>query len=135
MAKEPYELAIPVPLLGDLTVRVVLVSVDLLASSQFEGAARSVGAEVANIGPAKLDQAVESPPELVVFDLSTPTQDLPGKVARLKALDPPPAVIAFGPHVQEQKLQAAADAGCDAVLTRGQFYRSAAEILQRYASS
>ncbi|MEM8865237.1 MAG: hypothetical protein AAGF31_06775 [Planctomycetota bacterium] len=114
---------------------IFLVSGDLLAGSQFEGATRTAGAMLRTLGPDKvLTAAAEQLPQLVVFDLAAPVGDLAGKVTQLKALSPPPAVIAFGPHVQEQRLQQAADAGCDAVLTRGQFYRNACEVIARYAS-
>lgn len=41
-------------------------------------------------------------------------------------------VVAFGPHVHESKLKAAATAGCDAVLARGQFRRRVGQILQEH---
>ncbi|MEM9186997.1 MAG: hypothetical protein AAGB00_10925 [Planctomycetota bacterium] len=116
--------------------RVILVSVDLLASSQLHGVTQAAGLELDVLGPAGLLASAEAaPPALVIFDLTTPLDDLPGTVAALKSLTPPPAVVAFGPHVQGARLEAAADAGCDAVLTRGQFHRSSAEVLARYASA
>lgn len=114
---------------------VLLVSTDLLAASQFEGAARVAGATLRVVGPVKLDESLDPPPALVVFDLTAPLGDLAEKVQRLKRISPPPGVVAFGPHVQEARLVAATDSGCDAVLTRGQFHRSAAEVISRYATS
>lgn len=117
-------------------MNVLLVTTDLLAGSQFAGAAQSAGATLATVGPRKAaERAAELAPRLVVLELASPLGDVAGLVAELKSAEPAPAVVAFGPHVQEAKLQAAADAGCDAVLTRGQFHRSAGELIARYAAA
>ena len=39
-------------------------------------------------------------------------------------------VVAFGPHVHEQRLAAARDAGCDLVVSRGQFFSQLETILK-----
>ncbi len=82
-------------------------------------------------------------PEIVIVDLSAPGVDIaqlmqtiaagssssgPSSDATAASLVAP-KVVAFAPHVHEQKLAAAQSAGCDAVLTRGQFDRSIADIL------
>ncbi len=113
---------------------VLLITTDLLASSQVEGAARSVGVSLEIAGPKAAREKVATV-RLVVLDLASPLGDLPTLVAQLKSLESAPAVIAFGPHVHEQKLQAAAEAGCDEVLTRGQFHRSAAAVIARYVEA
>ena len=43
-------------------------------------------------------------------------------------------MIAYGAHVDEAALADAAEAGCDQVLTRGQFNQQYAELLQSGAS-
>ena len=108
-------------------MNVLLVTTDLLAASQFEGAASSAGAKLITASPKKAVEKVASTAAgVVVLELASPLGDVAALVGALKQLNPPPAVIAFGPHVQEAKLQAAADAGCDEVLTRGQFHRKPA---------
>jgi CheY-like chemotaxis protein len=63
-----------------------------------------------------------SPPWVVVLDLNSPDIDPAVIVPRLRELlAPPRSIIAFGPHVHEEKLSAAQAAECDLVLTRGQF--------------
>lgn len=117
-------------------MNVLLITTDLLAASQFEGAASAAGAQLFATTPKKaIEKARELSARLVAVELAAKQlDDLPGLVSQLKALPAPPAVIAFGPHVQEVRLQAALDAGCDEVLTRGQFSRLAGEVIARYAS-
>ncbi|MEN1679895.1 MAG: hypothetical protein AAGJ46_09895 [Planctomycetota bacterium] len=114
---------------------VVLVTGDLMAGSQAEGAARAAGVTLRTVGAAKVAEAVESAqPALVVFDLSSPT-NLADAVAAIRAASPQTVIAAYGPHVQEKRLEAAQAAGCDLVMTRGQFHRQAAEVFARYAAS
>ena len=81
-------------------------------------------------------RAGEKPASLVLIDLTTRDLDLPALLADLKALDPPPqAFVAFGPHVHKSQLNAAREAGCDEVLTRGQFDSQMAEVLGRYLAN
>lgn len=48
---------------------------------------------------------------------------------------PPIRVVAFGPHVHTDRLQAARDAGAHDVLTRGAFNNNLEDILLRLASA
>ena len=73
-----------------------------------------------------VDDAVEactaSPAALVLVDLTTRGLDIASLVERARALaDSRPTIIAYGPHVHEAVLVAAEAAGCDQVLSRGQF--------------
>jgi hypothetical protein len=52
-------------------------------------------------------------------------------VEQLKAAPNRPRVIAFGPHVHEERLQAARKAGCDEVVSRGQFFAQVEGMLAR----
>ncbi len=108
----------------------VLFTTDLMCSSRLTGAA---GAEVrVAMTPAELIAAAAGQ-ALVILDLESPGADPGALLPRLRALAPPPAkVIAFGPHVHAARLQAAREAGCDEVLTRGQFYAQLNEILSRH---
>ena len=65
------------------------------------------------------------PASLVVIDLGTPRIDPAQLVSELRLSGGEGLrILAFGPHVHEQKLAAARAAGCDEVLTRGQFHAS-----------
>ena len=113
-------------------MRVLLLTSDLAVSSKVAGAAERqqaalvVAADVENAGAA----ASEALYDLAILDLSIPRLDVRRIVERLKAQPQPPrSILAFGPHVHEGLLQAARDAGCDRVLSRGQFYAQLDEIL------
>ena len=68
--------------------------------------------------------------KLLIVDLSMPTVDITELVKRLRSnATVPPRVIAFGPHVHEERLAAARSAGCDVVLSRGQFFGQLEAIL------
>jgi DNA-binding NarL/FixJ family response regulator len=114
----------------------ILLSADLLGTSQFTGAAARAGCQltVAPTSDALFARLAAAPARLVVIDLSTTRSDLAELVARLRGLtEPPAAVLAFGPHVHEDRLQSARDAGCDAVMSRGQFHATAVAVFGQYA--
>ena len=113
-----------------------LLSTDLLGMSKITGAAQRAGCPLAVATSAGdlIARLTAAPARVVVIDLSTTRGDLATLVSQLRALpEPPAAVLAFGPHVHEERLQSARDAGCDAVLSRGQFHAKADAIFGQYA--
>jgi hypothetical protein len=104
---------------------VAFLTADLVFPSRVAGITQRLGAELivaATIESlaAKLEKA--APPVIALLDLNSMGADPSTIVPRLKALaNPPSKIIAFGPHVHEARLAAAEMAGCDLVLTRGQF--------------
>jgi CheY-like chemotaxis protein len=114
---------------------VALIS-DLMMQSQVSGAAARacVSLDIAGSTEALLSKSESARPRLVILDLSHPTIDPGELVPRLKAIIPPDCtVLAFGPHVHTGLLSAAAEAGCEPVISRGQFHAQMEEILKRYA--
>lgn len=112
---------------------VVLLTNDLMGSSQVTVAAQQAGvtAQVA-WNPDQLREK-SAGATLVILDLSARFE--PAEVvAELQQLSPRPKILAFGPHVQVDRLQAAATAGCDAVLSRGEFHARLGEILRLAAT-
>lgn len=80
-----------------------------------------------------LKAAPAESPALLLIDLATSGVDVAKAVAWAKSVSAtPPEIIAYGPHVHADKLAAAKQAGCDEVLTRGQFHSQMAEIIARY---
>lgn len=115
---------------------VALLTGDLMVSSRVEGAAERVGAAVKSVATVNdiVTLCDQSPPRLVIVDLSTPSLDIAGLVEQTKtATETAPAILAFGPHVHESLLAAARRAGCDEVASRGQFFAQLDAILRRAA--
>lgn len=99
----------------------LLLTADLLIASQMPA-----GQGVLKV-VSKPAQAVEecnrSPIHLIAIDLTLAGLDIAGLVVQLRVLDAPPSsIIAFGPHVQTARLQAAREAGCDEVISRGELH-------------
>jgi DNA-binding NarL/FixJ family response regulator len=110
----------------------LLVSADLMMSSQFQAAAarQRATATTALTPDAALDKATQLKPRLVILDLAMIQLNPAEVVPQLRALPAPPdQIVAFAPHVHEARLAAALAAGCDQVMSRGQFSRQLDELL------
>jgi CheY-like chemotaxis protein len=117
-------------------MEILFLTTDLLFSSRVSGAAARAGLTLQTVAsPAALLElaaaAEESP--LALLDLNSPGVDPVELAPALRALsNPPRAIIAYGPHVQEERLAAATAARCDEVLTRGQFNARMDEMLANW---
>ena len=113
---------------------VLFLSSDLVFSSRLAGAGQRLGVPVSAV--SSIDAAVArlqgGSVDLVVLDLSASNIDPQTSVTRLRESHPALPIVAYAPHVHEDRLRAAADAGCNEVLTRGQFDRQMEELLVRY---
>jgi CheY-like chemotaxis protein len=115
-------------------MKVVLLSSDLVVASRVEGAAAQVGATVRAI--SSVEAAIAScgaeQVELLIIDLAMPSLDVGTLVNQLRAdASRSVRIVAFGPHVHEGRLAAAREAGCDTVMSRGQFFAQITAILAR----
>jgi CheY-like chemotaxis protein len=113
---------------------VLFLSSDLVFSSRLAGAGVRLGVSVSAV--SSIDAAVArvhgDSVSLVILDLSAPNVDPQTAVARLRESRSNLPIVAYAPHVHEDRLRAAADAGCNGVLTRGQFDHQMEELLVRY---
>ena len=115
-------------------MRMILVSNDLMVVSRVQGAAAKAGAsvEVASSVAGAGDALQGKAAELVIVDLGCSIVDLEEQVATLKSKAIAPVlVVAFGPHVHEDRLAAARAAGCDVVMSRGQFFAQIDALLSK----
>lgn len=101
----------------------ILLSSDLMLMSAAQGAADRHGATVAVVGDANAlaDRLASEPIALVAIDLRTNGLDVSSVVEQVRTAAPAAVILAGGPHVQRDSLAAAVAAGCDEVVTRGQF--------------
>ena len=114
----------------------VYLTNDLMFGSRVTGDAQKLGVtvEVAYSIEAALQKLDSEKTKLVFIDLGVSRDGLAELVARIRAGAPQAAIIAYGPHVHEELLQTATAAGCDQVLTQGQFNSTAGHLLETYCA-
>jgi DNA-binding response OmpR family regulator len=103
---------------------VVLLTADLTVVSQVEGAATRVGTVLRAVSSesAAVELCIAEQAELLIIDLNAPSLNIKTIVEQVKtSASAPPRIVAFGPHVHEERLAAAREAGCDEVVSRGRF--------------
>lgn len=116
----------PIPMSRQLESQmIVLLTKDLFFVPTLRSAATKQGVEIVvalSHESEKLTVLSSEDVSAWIIDLnSVPIAELPGVVNSLQGRFPQAKRIAFGPHVQAQRLQAAQAAGCEQVLSRGQF--------------
>jgi len=113
----------------------IFLTTDLIFASRVQAAARSAGVELRLVSTAAavLERACSQATDLVILDLTARDCDPQHLVPRLRASEHVPQIIAYAPHVMESHLAAAQQAGCERVLTRGQFDRQYDGILRQFA--
>jgi CheY-like chemotaxis protein len=114
--------------------RGLYLTADLLFTSRVTSAAAAAALHVTVVGSveAARDQAREGDVGLLLLDLSLPGCRPELVMQAWRQLPEPPPVVAYAPHVADAQLQAAREAGCTEVLTRGQFDRQMRAVLERY---
>jgi CheY-like chemotaxis protein len=120
------------------SLEILLLTGDLVTQSRVEAAAARCGVSLQTVSDSAglLAKYDELPAQLVVVDLTLPSVDVSATVTQLKLRrESLLTIIAFGPHVHEARLAAAEQAGCDEVLSRGQFFAQLDAIVARFAAA
>lgn len=114
---------------------VVLLSADLMVVSRVQGVAEQVGAKVDAVSDVSqaIDRCDDLQARLLIIDLSTASLDLDSIREFASNATRSVRIVAFGPHVHEDRLNAARAVGCDAVLSRGRFFQEIGPLLQECA--
>jgi len=104
---------------------------DLMFSSKISGAAAQQQKTLKCVSSlaAFKEQLAAASNSNVIVDLSCPAADPAAVVAIVREQPQHGKVVAFGAHVQAGRLAAATTAGCDLVLTRGQFNAQVEQVL------
>ena len=117
---------------------VVLLTDDLMVASRVEGAARRAGvalvtsSDVAGVASNCSERQVAQ----LIVDLSSRSVHIATIIEQLgKTMENRPPIVAFGPHVHDKLLAAAASAGCEQVVSRGQFFAELDAMFARLADS
>ena len=107
-------------------MKLLLLSQDLMLTARTEGVARRLGLTLVsqcNLVAAELDAC-----QLIVIDLTLPGLDPNSIVEQVRPVQIP--IVACAPHVHEARLSQAREAGCDLVVSRGQWDRDAEKLCQ-----
>ncbi len=111
---------------------ILMLSTDLMFSSRVAGAAARLGTSVQTVASPEMlleHLATSGSDPVLLLDLTIRGFDPKHWVPEFrKSPNPPSAILAYGPHVQDAMLAAASEAGCE-VFTRGQFNARMDEIL------
>lgn len=105
----------------------ILLCDDLLFASRALATARSQGCSLlwARDPATLLSWARQRPPSAVLVDLHHPQLELSQLLLELLSFCPsPPYCVAFGSHVDSERLESARQAGCHLVLPRSRFVAS-----------
>jgi hypothetical protein len=110
----------------------LLLTRDLMFTSKVTGTAAALGLRIQTVGTIDSfqSQAVATLPRAVFVDLSCAEFD-PGEVMARLNFQPRPVVIAFGSHVDAERLELARAACCDEVLPRSKFSSTLPDLLRR----
>ena len=112
--------------------RILLVSSDLMASSRLAGVARGLG-DTLDVRASLAAVAADTPYDVVLIDI----QSCPDPSATIaqgrQTAGAAGKVVAFGPHVWRERLEAAVAAGADEAATRGEVMEGLAALLNRVA--
>ncbi|MBS0187358.1 MAG: hypothetical protein JSS51_04770 [Planctomycetes bacterium] len=128
---------------------ILYFAADLLWASKIKATADALGLACRPVRNMDMLEArlADSPVRALMVDLASPETAM-AMIARVKPATwstdvlgglPPPAsampvirVLAFGPHIERETLQAARDAGADEVLSRGAFDHNMDQVLLRF---
>jgi len=100
-------------------VNVIAFVTDLMDRSKIQSAVEGV--------TFTRDSAAAAGADVVIVDLAR----FAATVTDIRVHAPNARIVAFGPHVDDELLQHARDAGADAVLPRSQFFRDPAAACGR----
>src|SRR4051812_46326230 len=115
-------------------MHVLFLTDDLLFASRIQAAAAGLRLDVQISPPAKVESLASDPDcRLILADLFVLGDKAAEIIPQVKANFPQAKLIGFGPHVDVAMLATAKAAGCDEVLTRGEFQRQHANILLNVA--
>ena len=105
---------------------ILLLSDDLLDASKTTASARAAGITVRQVRTvmALLQQAQQDAPTCCIVDLQCPGLDIAGLAGELSRERKKPRLIAYGSHVENERLRAARHSGYDVVLPRSEFFET-----------
>lgn len=111
--------------------KVLLVTDDVMFWAKVHSLAKAAGVPAARVADeASMEAAVAEGGVAKVFaDLGSRSVDVLAWAPRLRAMSPPPRLVAYGSHVDTGAMERAVAAGFDEVMPNSRFHRSLPELL------
>ena len=104
---------------------------DLMFSSKVNAAARGKPVSWLKRGSKVADEVAREKPDVLLIDLANPNLDAVNAVREIKSGESKSTtVIGYVDHTREDVIQAAREAGCDQVMSKGEFARRLPELLE-----
>ena len=110
-------------------MRILAAIHDLMFSSKVNVAAQGRPIEYVPRGADVAEHCAKSKPDVVLIDLASQKFDAIGAVKKIKEAGGP-VVIGYVDHTREDLMDAAKAAGCDKILSKGEFARRLPELLE-----
>lgn len=101
---------------------------DLMFSSKVQAAAQGRPISWLKRGTRVVDEVAREKPDVLLIDLASPQLDAVNAIREIKRSGGP-TVIGYVDHTREDLIEAARRAGCDQVLSKGEFARRLPELL------
>lgn len=101
---------------------------DLMFSSKVQAAAQGRPITWLKRGTRVADEVAREKPDVLLIDLASPQLDAVNAIREIKK-EGGPTVIGYVDHTREDLIEAARAAGCDQVLSKGEFARRLPELL------
>lgn len=108
--------------------KAVVVCSDLIFSTKITGTAKALGWECA-LTPSATTAQSQSNVDCLFVDLACPGTSTESLAGLRQSFPAPTRLVAFGSHVEVDRLQAARQAGFDVVMARSEFTKRLAELL------
>ena len=104
---------------------------DLMFSSKVTACARGKPVEWVKRGAKVAEQVAASKPDVLLIDLAAPQLDALNAIREIKSGDcRHTTVIGYVDHTRGDVIEAARAAGCDQVMSKGEFARRLPELLE-----
>ena len=112
-------------------MRILAAIQDLMFSSKVTASSRGKPIEWLKRGTKVAEQVAASKPDVLLIDLAAPQLDAINAIREIKSGDcKATTVIGYVDHTRADVMEAARAAGCDQVLSKGEFARRLPELLE-----
>jgi DNA-binding NarL/FixJ family response regulator len=113
------------------TMKILAAIQDLMFSSKVTANARGRPIEWLKRGTKVVDQVAASKPDVLLIDLASPQLDAVNAIREIKSGEGKQiTVIGYVDHTRADLIEAARAAGCDQVMSKGEFARRLPELLE-----